>query len=95
VFLLAGTTFVHAQGAGIEWDILTQEVFELYRQGKYDRAAVVAHKALEVAKENVGPDHLSLATSLNNLAELYRATKRDKEALELVKLAERISSIKR
>ena len=50
VLLLAGTTLVHAQGAGIEWDILNQEVMELYQQGKYDRAVVVAHKALEVAK---------------------------------------------
>ena len=72
VLLLAGTTLVHAQGAGIEWDILNKEVLELYRQGKYDRAVVVAQKALEVAEENVGPDHPDVATSLNNLAELYR-----------------------
>ena len=72
VFFLAGTTLVHAQGAGIEWDILNQEVMELYQQGKYDRAVVVAQKALEVANENVGPDHPDVATSLGNLAVLYR-----------------------
>ena len=40
--------------------------------GKYDRGVVVAKKALEVAEQNVGPDHPSVAASLNNLAELYR-----------------------
>ena len=57
--------------AGIEWDILNDEVKELYRTGKYGRAVVVAKKALEVAEENVGPYHYSVAMSLNNLALLY------------------------
>ncbi len=68
---------------------------ELYWQGKYDRAVVLAQKALEVAEENIGPDHPSVATSLENLAVLYRATKREKEALELEKRAERIRAVKR
>ncbi len=59
------------QGAGSEWDTLNQEVKELYRTGKYDRAVVVARKALEMAEKNVGPDHPDVATSLNNLAFLY------------------------
>lgn len=33
---------VFAQGAGIEWDILNQEVMELYREGNYKKAAPVA-----------------------------------------------------
>ncbi len=90
-----GMTPIPAQGAGIEWDILIQEVMELYRQGNYAKAVVLAHKALEVAQSNVGPDHPSVATSLENLAVLYRATKRDKEALELEKRAARIRAIKR
>jgi tetratricopeptide (TPR) repeat protein len=61
----------HAQGAGIEWDTLNREVLELYRVGKYDRAVVMAQKALQVAEQNVGPDHPDVATSLNNLALLY------------------------
>ena len=60
-----------AEGAGIEWDILNQEVIELRRTGKYDRGVVVAKKALEVAENSVGADHPSVATSLNNLALLY------------------------
>jgi tetratricopeptide (TPR) repeat protein len=63
---------LHAQGAGIEWDILNQEVLELSRAGKYDRAVVVAQKAVVVAIQNVGPDHPNVATSLHNLAALYR-----------------------
>src|SRR2546427_3277759 len=73
LMLLGPTPALFAQGAGLEWDILIQEATELYRAGKYDRAVVVAKKALEVVQKNVGPDHPSVATSLNNLAELYRA----------------------
>ena len=62
---------VFGQGAGNEWNNLSQEAAELYRTGKYDRAVVVAKKALEVAEKNVGPDHPSVALSLNNLAALY------------------------
>ena len=62
---------VPAQGAGIEWDTLNQERMDLFRAGEHDRAAVVAQKALQVAEQNVGPDHPDVATSLNNLAGLY------------------------
>ena len=72
VLLCLTSTPVFAEGAGLEWDILNDEVMELYRTGKYDRGVVVAKKALEVAEQNVGPDHPDVATSLNNLAELYR-----------------------
>lgn len=37
---------VHAQG--IEWETLNDEAMTLYRQGRYDRAVVVAKKALQV-----------------------------------------------
>ena len=71
-FLCTLPSVAHAQGAGIEWDVLNGEVMELYRTGKYDRAIVLARKALEVAEQNVGPDHPDVATSLNNLALLYK-----------------------
>jgi tetratricopeptide (TPR) repeat protein len=83
-----------AQTAGIEWEALNQEVMDLYRAGKYGRAVVVAKKALEVAEKNVGPDHPDVATSLENLAALYRATKRDAKALALEKQAAKIRGIK-
>jgi len=71
--LITTPLLVYAQGAGIEWDTLNKRVLELYRKGQYDRAIVLAKKALEVAEENVGQNHPDVATSLNNLAELYRA----------------------
>lgn len=64
---------LHAQSAGSEWGILSREAFDLYRAGKYRRAAVVAQNALEVAVHNVGPNHPNVATSPNNLAVIYQA----------------------
>jgi hypothetical protein len=56
---------------------------------------VVAQKALQVAEENVGPEHPLVATSLENLAALYRATKRNTEAEALEKRAAKFRAIKR
>ena len=71
LLLQLGTLNVFAQGAGIEWDTLNQEALRLYRAGKYERAIIVAQEALKVAEDNVGPNHIDVATSLNNLAGLY------------------------
>ena len=70
--LLQATPPAFAQAAGIEWLTLNEEVVNLYRSGNYDRALVVAKKALEIAEDNVGPDHPDVAISLNNLALLYK-----------------------
>lgn len=69
--LFSGTTLVYAQRAGVEWDGLNQQVFELYQQCEYSRALVVGQQALELAIKNAGPDHYDVATSLNNLASIY------------------------
>ena len=60
---------VFAKGA--EWKALNEEAVSLYKQGNYERAVTVAKKALQIAEQEVGPDHPDVATSLNNLAELY------------------------
>ena len=65
------SSFVHAQEVGTEWDILNQEAMDLYRAGNYDRAELVALKALLIAKQNVGPNHPDVAVILNNLAGFY------------------------
>ena len=91
----SGTPLVYSQGAGIEWDALNQQVMDLYRQGNYDRAAVVAQRALEVAEQNLGPDHPDVANSLNNLADLYRATNRIEEAEKLQQRTAQIRAMKR
>ena len=69
LWLTAAPAYV--QGASIKWETLNQEVTDLYRAGQYDRAVVVAKKALEVAEKDVGPNHPDVALSLNNLALLY------------------------
>jgi len=71
-WVVASRVVEQGQGAGIEWDTLNTEAMDLYRAGKYNRAVVVAQKALQVAEQNVGPDHPDVATSLNNLALLYK-----------------------
>lgn len=50
---------VYASGTGAEWEILNQEVMELYQNGHYARAMVIAQTALDVATKNTGPNHPS------------------------------------
>jgi len=56
-----------------EWKTLNEEVLSLIRQGNSDRAVMAAKKALQIAEQTEGPDHPDVATSLNNLALLYKA----------------------
>jgi hypothetical protein len=56
----------------MERNTLNDEAASLYEQARYDQAFVVAKKALQVAEQAKGPVHSDVATSLNNLAELYR-----------------------
>ena len=67
----------------------------LYREGNYDRAEELANQSLAVAEKSFGPDHPAVATSLNNLAELYLATNRIPEADQFQKRAKAILAIKR
>lgn len=62
------------------WKELTTDFSMLYQQGRYSEAARLAEEALTVAKETFGPNHLIVATSQNNLAELYRAQGKYSEA---------------
>ncbi len=81
---------------GSELETLNNEVDTLYRQGHYDRAVVVAKKALQVTEQAVGPDHPDVVMSLENMAALYRNTgrKNDAEALEKRATAIRIPALK-
>jgi tetratricopeptide (TPR) repeat protein len=72
LLLLSFVSDIPAHAQGVEWERLNDEVKSLYGQGHYDRAVVVAKKALQVAEQSAGTDHPAVATSLNNLAELYR-----------------------
>ena len=49
----------------------------------------------EVAEKIVGPNHPEVATNLGNMAELYRATDRQREAEKLEERAAAIRAISR
>jgi tetratricopeptide (TPR) repeat protein/CHAT domain-containing protein len=51
---------------------LNQQVIELYRAGRYGEAIPLATEALRIRETALGPEHPDVATSLNNLAELYK-----------------------
>ena len=74
---------------------LNMQGLSLLYAGKYLAAETPLRRSLEIRKQALGPDHPNVATSLNNLAFLYRATERGKEALVLEKRATRIKAIKR
>jgi tetratricopeptide (TPR) repeat protein len=56
-----------------EWRQFTDEVDRLYRTGKFQAAQPLAERALRIAEATFGSEHLDTATSLSNLAELYRS----------------------
>jgi CHAT domain-containing protein/Tfp pilus assembly protein PilF len=70
-----------------EAEKLTQQVIQLYQQGKYNEAIPLAEQALAIRKKVLGDNHPDTATSLNNLAELYRVQGRYSEAEPLYKQA--------
>ncbi|MFQ5917529.1 MAG: tetratricopeptide repeat protein, partial [Candidatus Binatia bacterium] len=69
------------------WNDLNAKVFSLYQQGRYSEAAKVAKESLKVAENTFGLQHPAVATSLNNLAEIYRVQGRYAAAEPLYKRA--------
>ena len=59
----------------------------LHYKGLYDKAEQWKRRALEIDEAALGKDHPNVATDLNNLAQLYQATNRLKEAEPLMKRA--------
>ncbi|MBD2115165.1 MULTISPECIES: tetratricopeptide repeat protein [Cyanophyceae] len=66
---------------------LNQRVTELYQAGRYGEAIPRAEEALAINEQALGPDHPDTATSLNNLAMLYRSQGRYGEAEPLLQRA--------
>jgi tetratricopeptide (TPR) repeat protein len=85
LFLLSAAASVHAQGK--EWEKLIEQTMDLYRAGHYERAVALARKALDMAEQAMGPDHPSVAVSLNDLALLYRTLGHYAQAEPLYKRA--------
>jgi CHAT domain-containing protein len=54
-----------------EAERLTQQVEELYQQGKYREAIPLVKRILEIREKALGPNHPDVAEILNNLALLY------------------------
>ena len=50
-----------------KWEDFTKEFQTLYSEGQYDKAGVVAKKALALAEKDLGPDHPNVAQSLTNI----------------------------
>ncbi|GCA73562.1 photosystem I assembly protein Ycf3 [Microcystis aeruginosa NIES-2520] len=63
-----------------EAERLTQQVIQLYQQGKYNEAIPLAEQALAIIKQQLGDNHPLTAQSLNNLALLYQSQGRYSEA---------------
>ena len=68
-----------------EWDRLNEESQALFEKGQYAQATALATEALRVAEKEVGPDHPSVAISLNNLALLHQYLGKYAEAEPLYK----------
>jgi tetratricopeptide (TPR) repeat protein len=67
----------HAQD---QWATLDRESVSLFRAGQIDRALALGLRALDVAEQTRGPDHLDVAQSARNLGVMYHALGRHGEA---------------
>ncbi len=66
------------------WNNLTDRMMELFQMGSYKEATVLGEEALELAESTLDKHHPHLATSMVNLAVLYRTQGRMKKASELI-----------
>ncbi|MDJ1177119.1 CHAT domain-containing protein [Roseofilum capinflatum] len=76
------------------WETVNQQIVQLYQQGQYAAAIPLGERAIELARERWGNEHENVATSLNNLAELYKSQGRYsdaeplyQEALAIIRIA--------
>jgi tetratricopeptide (TPR) repeat protein len=66
---------------------LTQQAVTFYQEGRYEEAEPLFQEALAIREKALGPDDPDVATSLNNLAGLYREQGRYGEAESLYRRA--------
>jgi CHAT domain-containing protein/Tfp pilus assembly protein PilF len=52
---------------------LGQEAVKLYQAGRYAEAVPLAERSLAIREKALGPEHPTVATSVSNLATMYRA----------------------
>nr|WP_253852102.1 tetratricopeptide repeat protein [Microcystis aeruginosa] len=70
-----------------EAEKLTQQVIQLYQQGKYNEAIPLAQQALAIRKQQLGDNHPLTVAILNSLAALYYSQGRYSDAEPLFKQA--------
>ncbi|MGB3517845.1 MAG: CHAT domain-containing protein [Elainellaceae cyanobacterium] len=67
-------TLTTEQAAALEEaNRLDQQMIQLYQQGQYAEAIPLARQAVDIRETALGGNHPDVASTLNNLAELYRA----------------------
>lgn len=71
--------------------LLSRAARYLYERARYAEAELLYQRVLHIEKQQLGPTHPDLITSLNNLANLYRAQEKYQQAEPLFQRALRIS----
>ena len=66
---------------------LNDQAAQLYKQGQYSEATLLAQRLLAIREKALGPDHPDVAKSLNILGILYRLQGQYAEAEPLLKRA--------
>jgi CHAT domain-containing protein/tetratricopeptide (TPR) repeat protein len=69
------------------------EAMRLHQEGRFEEALPRAHEAVQFGRLHLGEDHPDYATSLNNLAELYRSMGNYAAAEPLFQQAREISRL--
>src|ERR1700737_4967684 len=69
--LLFGNPTIASAQQTDEANELNKKVIELYNAGRYADAIPIAQQVLAIREKALGHDHPDVASSLNNLAELY------------------------
>ena len=70
--------------------LLNETGYMFYERGQYTEAEQLLTQALKVGEENLGAEHIEVAKSLTNLAELYRAQGKYHQAIPLCEHARAI-----
>jgi len=71
IILLSASFALPAYTQEVLWHELIGKANTLYQQRRYREAENIYKEAIKVAEDTFGSDHPNVATSLNNLGELY------------------------
>lgn len=83
LLILLITSSITFADESVSWQKLTDDAFALYKEGNYKESITVTKKALDIAKQQFGPESLQAAESTGNLSALYYTQGNDVEAKKL------------